>query len=195
MMAFHSLLSGCMDQQYEHRQTAKDAASFGRFGVLDSTAINDDGSYGVVLGEYMSIPCLALQLVNQVVHTSSHTLSTAVTGGLVDYVWPDDEVVEVPSGVSLDDGSLPSPVLHAQAYRGAEGLDHLLLTNRSDSAHEVTLSWLDSPGVGTMRSVSAGAYDWSNCGDAPAPIEPDNVCVPGGDCMSLSFSLKLFMLM
>ncbi len=181
MMAFHSLLSGCMDQRFEHRQTAKDAATYGRFGVLDSTATNADGSYGVALGEYMSIPCLALQLVNQVVHTSSHTLATSVSGGAVDLVWPDDEAIVIPSGVSPDDGSLPSFVLYAQAYRGAEGLDHLLLTNRSDSEHEVTLNWVGAPTAGTMQSLSAGAYDWSNCGAGSEPIEADTLCVPGGD--------------
>ena len=175
-VAYHSLLDGAMDLSDIRRQSAKTAAGFGRYGVFDSTATNADGSSGVVLGEYHGIPSLALQLVNPVVNTSTHTLATSLTGGATEMIAPDEDELEAAE-------AMESSVLHAQAYRGPEGRDFLLLTNRSDEQHEITISWDGAEPTAPLlvRSYGADSLYWANCGLNTIPIEDDSQCVPGGD--------------
>jgi hypothetical protein len=165
LLGFHSLTESCMDVLNSHRQTAKDASVYNRYGVLDSAALNADGSHGVVLDEYTSMPCLALQLVNEAVNPATHAMLTGVEGG-VEVEAEDDETK-----------SHLVPAVFAQAFRGPEQ-DHLIITNRSDEAHTVQVQGLGH--TGRVHSLAGEDYTWRNCGGDESTNE-DEICRPEGD--------------
>jgi hypothetical protein len=165
LLGFHSLTEACIDPIDGHRQTAKDAATYNRYGVLDSAALNADGSYGVVLDEYLSMPCLALQLVNEAINPATHALSTTVEGGLeVDAEDEESESHRVSS-------------VFAQVFRGAEQ-DYLIVTNRSDQPQTLQVDGLTKSGQ--LHTLAGEDYSWRNCGGAESTHE-DEICRPDGD--------------
>ncbi len=165
LLGFHSLTESCMDTLDSHRQTAKDASVYNRYGVLDSAALNADGSHGVVLGEYMSFPCLVLQLVNEAVNPATQALQTGVEGG---------------SQVEAEDQETKShtvPAVFAQAFRGPEQ-DHVIVTNRSDVVQTVQVAGLGE--AGQVHTLAGEDFSWRNCGGGESTHE-DEICRPGGD--------------
>jgi len=165
LLGYHSLTEGCMDVLTGHRETATDAGIYGRYGVMDSAALGTDGDWGHALGEHWSMPCLALRLAHEAVNPATHALSTTVAGGAQ---------VE-----AVDEDELSSwvPAVHAQAFRGPEH-NHLLITNRSDEAHTITLDGLGS--AGEVHSLAGEVFNWRNCGGGESNTD-DETCRPGGD--------------
>jgi|GEM_PF-6386621 len=165
LVAYHSLTEGCMDTLDGHRESAKNAGVYNRYGVLDSAALNSDGTWGTVLDEYDSIPCLGLQLANAVINPATHALATDVQGG-VDVDAEDEESKK--SAVSA---------VFAQAFQGPEAY-HLLITNRSDTPHTVQLEGLGE--TGSLYTINGVDNTWRNCGGGETNTE-DEVCRPKGD--------------
>jgi hypothetical protein len=82
--------------------------------TLDTTG-NDFQTYNAITG-------LALRLTNLAVNSSMATWATTVTGG---------------DTVNISTGTIPA--LFAQAYKGIGGEKHLIITNKSGTAHDVTV--------------------------------------------------------
>lgn len=110
--------------------------------VLDTTKL-DYGFYYTPYG-------LEMQLIDPVIGTSNALFATTVKGG---------------ASVSAETASINA--IYAQAYRSADGADHLLLTNKSGTPQSVEVIVNGKPVHATFRTRSTGAVN-PNAQNSPA---------------------------
>lgn len=86
------------------------------------TVLNTSTDPAVDHEPYLTVPGLALQLANEAINASSAAWTTTVAGDTY-----------VPAGEN------DIPAIHAQAYKGVDGKNRLLITNKSDTAQQVAI--------------------------------------------------------
>lgn len=128
MVGYHALTAEAIDQRCDHGDTASSRASNNR--VQDS----EDNDYDF----FWDLPGLALQLVNVAVNTADSRLQTTLEGGVevkaTEALYGKNEVNEK-WGWNQADTSSQVSALYGQTYRGRDGIDRLVLTNRSATSH------------------------------------------------------------
>jgi|GEM_PF-5476585 len=132
LVGYHALTAEAIDQRCDHGDTASSRASNNR--VQDS----QDNDYDF----FWDLPGLALQLVNTAVNTADSRLQTTLEGGVevraTEVLYSRNEVTEK-WGWNQADTSSQVSALYGQTYRGRDGIDRLVLTNRSGTSHTVHL--------------------------------------------------------
>ena len=166
-VGYHALTAQAIDHRCNHRNTAKTAANLNR--VQDT----QDNDYDF----FWDLPGLALQLVNAAVNTAEHRLSTTLTGGVqttaIEAAYAYSEPAEkwgwIPAASSTQVESL-----YAMAYQGRDGVNRLVLTNRSGETHAVSVATDGARLEGPLqtRTISADTPLFENDGQ-------DVDCDPG----------------
>ncbi|MCZ9883294.1 fibronectin type III domain-containing protein [Arthrobacter sp. B2a2-09] len=122
---------------------------------------------------------LALSVCLDAINRSSHTLATGSDG-----------TVTVPKY----GGTVPA--VYTQAYVGLDGYDYLVVTNKSNIAHSVTINWDGAllPGPFETRFINADDPRAENTAGAPNTVEvregtsPNPVLVPGYSVMRIKWT-------
>jgi fibronectin type 3 domain-containing protein len=107
------LTNGIFKPADNHTKEMEDAYQRGL--SLDTTTFN--------YNPYYAAPSVSLRVVDGAINKSSAYWTTTVTGGAA---------VEKANGTTM-------PALYAQAYRGDDGKTYMVITNKSDKSHEVTI--------------------------------------------------------
>ncbi|MDF2662971.1 MAG: hypothetical protein K0Q94_5762 [Paenibacillus sp.] len=118
------------------------------------TVLNTSTDPSVDYKPYLTVPGLAIQLVNEALNRSSAAWRTTVSGST--YVPTGEQEV--------------IPAIHAQAYKGNNGKNYLLITNKSDVPQQVTVKMdgtaLPASANLSVRTLHSEAYGKSNNGGA-----------------------------
>ncbi|UVJ38987.1 fibronectin type III domain-containing protein [Arthrobacter sp. CJ23] len=122
---------------------------------------------------------LALSVCLDAINSSSHTLATGTDG-----------TVTVPKY----GGTVPA--VHTQAYVGLDGHDYLVVTNKSNIAHSLSINWdgVPLPGPFETRYISAEDPRAENTAVDPNTVavqegaSPNPVLVPGYSVMRIKWS-------
>jgi hypothetical protein len=115
-------------------------------------------------GFFYSANGLALQLVNEAVNDSTALYDTTLAGG---------------AQVNVTTGS-PIPALYAQAYQGNGSVTHVIVTNKSDKAHTVTINFNgQQPRSGQIFSMGNADPAMKNTGAAPNQLAIRNTPMSG----------------
>jgi hypothetical protein len=157
-VTYFALTAQGLNWRCNNRQNAKSAGNNNR--VLDT----NDNDYDL----YWSMSGLALQLVNRAVNTADLSLETTLSGGVLDTAI---EAAYAYSEAASKWGWIPQEATevttqYAMTYRGRDGVDRLILTNRSGEAHTVTVTVDGTQLVGPLhtRAIHADEALFENDG-------------------------------
>ncbi len=150
-VGYHALSAEAIDYHCLNRQDAISAGNQNR--VLDTR----DNDYDF----YWDMPGLALQLVNRAVNTADSRLETTLEGGVLAQA---TEAVYAHSEAAgkwgfLQEDPTEVPAVYAQTYRDRDGVDRLVITNRSAEAHSVGLTVDAVPLRGSIPTWTVSADD------------------------------------
>ena len=109
---------------------------------------------------YTSAPGLAIQVANQAINNSVALWPTTVSGGTT---------VQI-----LGYDGLPIPSIFAQAYEGKDGSNYLLITNKDDVVHAVTVQ---ANGANVNGALNIATVSNSNGNAANTAQSPNTVMI------------------
>lgn len=116
--------------------------------TVDTTTLNFDA--------YESTPNVSLQVVDGAVNQSTTAWGTTVTGGAT---------------VSKSDGTT-MPALYAQSFKGNNGKDYVVITNKSAYSHSVTINMNGASVTSPMTTYYTTSSDplTENTSTSPSPV-------------------------